>query len=327
MKTISAKQVALALYAAGLSMLLSACGGGGGNSAPPIYHPFSKINGAICYDVKNPVPGCTYNTNDGSRVNVSQSADYGKGGSYSSPKTTENMMYVQFDILGNAYIYDPTYSTVIPVEIKAADELPGFKEYGLGTVWFGTDGGSFSYRHDVVGGTYWLDSNWVLYNAMSGEASYGKAINNLTGGGVASMNFSENAVADGATAQEKAAKTLIGLGIEKKKAATIANILLTDFGGQTYSRGYAAVSSVDNMYKAAFGVDGKAAQKALADVIAKKEVTKEAAQTLAAVTDHLGTKSTKNTVKALSYLYSDALEQYAGSADLEWAADAVDKIK
>lgn len=310
------KDAVLAAMAAGFALMLSACGGGGGgSSAPPtIYWPFTKINGDVCSNVNNPKPGCTYNRADGTRVSVTQAQDFNKYGHGS-----DDLWYVKFDSLGNAYIYDPKYSSIVPYEVVAADTLPGFKDYGIGSVWFGNDAGSYSYRHDVAGGTYWVDQNWVLYNANVGESTFMKAINNNGSDDASDMDFTGQNTEATKSAQDEMAGILhdkFGVGISQAKS--VASISLA-FGSGALERGYLSKVESENMFQKAFGVGTKDLQTAALESYSKQKASSSAIATFSIVANKLGQTKASQAGNLMAYLFKDAAKAYGVSDEqLSW---------
>lgn len=249
---------AVALSAA-LPALLTACGGGGGGgggggSTPVVYYPYETVYGDAC-TTSQPIPGCTFNASNGTRVVVNQDPNYNRYG-YGS----DDLGYVKFDGLGNANVYDDLghyqYST-------SASHFAGF--ISGTTIGVGTTG---MFWENVAGKTYWLGKNGVLYSANTANSNFGQAINNKNAGQAASTSFAAlSSAANKALVQKGAQKLMKQYGLSQEKATAVASAL-NRWAVSGASRGYTTDTDMDQAFKGVFGVKFSSALSAAKGLVA-----------------------------------------------------------
>lgn len=285
------KSAALVLVA-GASMLLTACGGGGGNSAPVVYYPYETVYGDVCTS-SSPTPGCTFNRN-GTRVTVSQDADYNKYG-YGS----DDLWYVNFYADGSADVYNDLGQYQYTTNVSQFAGWVGGTTVGVGTTGL--------FWENVANGTYWLGHNGVLYNAMPAEGNYGQAINNNGSDGYADMNFSEQNSDTNKKLVSAAAKGLVQkFGMNEKRAQSVASAL-NSWAVSAAIRGYTTETDMSKTFQTVFGVEYSTALSAVKDLKnGKKDGMRELTNRSA---DALGMKpaQAQNYIKSM---YSKALSDY-----------------
>lgn len=244
MKKMNLKTVAKALVAVAVPAMLTACGGGGGggggSSSPVIYYPYETVYGDAC-TTSQPIPGCTFNASNGTRVVVNQDPNYNRYG-YGS----DDLGYVKFDGAGGANVYDDLgnfkYST-------SASHFAGFVS-GT-TIGVGTSG---LFWENVAGKTYWLGKNGVLYSANPANSNFGQAINNQNASKAVSTSFAAlNAAANKALVKAGAQKLMKQYGFSQEKATAVASAL-NRWAVSGASRGYTTDADMDQAFKGVFGV-------------------------------------------------------------------------
>jgi len=244
--------------------LLAACGGGGGGGGdvvynPPgggggtiIYGPYETVYGDAC-QASEPTPGCTFNSSNGTRVNVTQDAHYDRYG-----YDADDLWFVSFDANGNAQVYNDLgkyqYSTHVST---FAGHINGT------TIGVGTTG---LFWENVAGGTYWLGKNGVLYSANTSDNNFGDAINSDEADDASDTNFTAIS-SDGnkALVKQGAAKLVKEYGFSQEKARAVASAL-NSWAVNGAERGYVTTGDMDKTFKSVFGVEYQSALAAVKDL-------------------------------------------------------------
>lgn len=237
-------------------LTLAACGGGGGGggggSSDVLYYPYETVYGDIC-TTQEPTPGCTFHSDNGKRIKVTEDRDYGKNGHGS-----DDMWYVKFDSSGTAAVYDQYGNFKY---YAGPQEFAGY--VGGTTIGVGTTG---LYWENVAMGTYWLGKNGVLYNANQGESNYGEAINDKSSSKASDTNF--------AVLKSETNKKLVNLasqklmkdyGFQKDKAVAVASAL-NSWAVAAAERGQTTPKDMDKTFKSVFGVKFADALAAVKDL-------------------------------------------------------------
>jgi hypothetical protein len=246
----------LALLA--LPMLLAACGGGGGGGNPPpssgiiIHGPFENVYGDAC-QTSEPTPGCTFNANNGTRVDVAQDPDYARYGFGS-----DDLWYVTFDNSGRAQVFNDLgqfqYST-------SASAFAGY--VGGTTIGVGTSG---LYWENVSNGSYWLGKNGVLYSGNQGRGNFGEAINSDDAANAADTNLAAiNSDSNKALVKAGANVLVQQYGLSQEKALSVAAALNT-WAVAGAERGFTTDKDMDKTFKSVFGVEYNSALTAVKDL-------------------------------------------------------------
>jgi uncharacterized protein YfiM (DUF2279 family) len=239
--------------------VVTACGGDNGSysggSSGTVYYPYETVYGDICSTTasQGPTPGCTFNRSNGTRVTVSQDADYNYYG-YGS----DDLWYVKFYSDGTADVYNDfgvyQYTT-------NTSNFAGW--VGGNTIGVGTTG---LFWENVAGGTYWLGRNGVLYNANYGESNYGQAINNNDANEASDNNFAAiSTETNKALVKAGAAKLVKDYGFKAEKAQAVASAL-NSWAVAAAERGYTTAKDMDRTFKAVFGVEFSSALAAVKDL-------------------------------------------------------------
>lgn len=243
--------------------MFTGCGGGGGGGGsigggviitdptPVINYPYETVYGEVCVGYE-PTVGCTFNQ-DGSRIAVAQDPDYNRYG-----YRQDDLWYVKFDSVGNAYVYDDVGNYVRTTNISNFGGWVGGTTVGVGTTGL--------FWENVAGGTYWWGKNGVLYSANLSAGNFGRAVNDKTAGQAADTSF--------AALKSEANKKLVKLasanlvkqyGFTEKKATAIASALNT-WAVAGAERGFTTDKDMDKTFKAVFGVDFYSALSAVKDL-------------------------------------------------------------
>jgi uncharacterized protein YfiM (DUF2279 family) len=301
---LSVQKTLTAISLATVTSLISACGGGGGGggssgSSSVLYYPYETVYGAVCSS-SSPTPGCTFNR-DGSRVAVSQDADYNRYGGGSN-----DLWYVQFDSFGNAQVYDDfgiyQYTT----------STSSFANWVSGsTIGVGTTG---LFWENVAGGQYWLGRNGVLYNANSFDSNYGRAINNDGADDASDNNFAAiSTESNKALIKSGADKLMKDYGFQADKATAVASAL-NSWAVSASERGFTTDKDMDKTFKAVFGVDFSSAISATQELLkGDKSKIQDLTNRSAAA---LGLKP-HHAQKFMKGMYQKALSSY-GYDDVSW---------
>lgn len=124
---------------------------------------FENVDGTACPGTV-PTPGCTFLRTTRARISVNSDPNYNRFGLGS-----DDLWYVKFYADGTADVYN---DLGVYQYTSTTNMFAGW--IGGNTIGVGTSG---LYWENVTGGTYWLGRDGVLYNAMTGDSNYGKAIN------------------------------------------------------------------------------------------------------------------------------------------------------
>lgn len=256
MKNVSLKIVG-GLVAA---TFITACGGGGGgggtyNPGPGtgiVYGPYETVYGEACQS-SQPIPGCTFNRNDGTRVNITQDPHFDRYG-----YDEDDLWFVVFDSSGNASVYNDLG------QYQYTRHVSQFAGYVSGTtIGVGTTG---LFWENVAGGTYWLGANGVLYSANVGEGNFGEAINNDDAGSASDTSFAAiNSDANKVLVKKGAEKLVKDYGFTKEKATAVASAL-NRWAVAGAERGFTTTRDMDVTFKSVFGVEYKSALSAVKDL-------------------------------------------------------------
>lgn len=299
----SAKKIGIRLAALALAaMALTACHGGGGSPARVIYYPYETVYGSVCATLE-PTPGCTFDRATGSRISVTADPhynDYGNG--------TNDMWSVQFDYLGTAAVYDEYGHFQYYADVSEFDGYVGGNYIGVGT--------SGLFWENVLGGTYWLGKNGVIYSANYYESNYGKAINDKTASQATDTNFAAiNSEGNKKLIDMAANKLTAEYGFKKEKAVAIASAL-NSWAISSNERGYTSDTDMDKTFKTVFGVSASDALAAVKDLVnGDKESMRELTNRSA---NYSGLKPYQ-AQKFMKAMYKEALAEWGYSENsYEW---------
>lgn len=241
-------------------MTLAACGGGGGGgsvggggSSTILYYPYETVYGDVCKTYEA-TPGCTFSTDTGLRIKVTEDPDYN-----SKNKGSDDLWYVKFNASGTeAAVYDEYGHFQY---YARASEFAGY--IGGNTIGVGTSG---LYWENITAGTYWLGKNGVLYSANKNEGNYGQAINDKTSSSASDTNFAAlKSEANKKIVEIAANKLMNDYGFQKDKATAVASAL-NSWAVAGAERGQTSAADMDKTFKSVFGVqfsDALAAVKEL----------------------------------------------------------------
>ncbi len=253
------------LALAAVPVLFAACGGGGGgggynpNPVTPVYGPYETVYGAAC-SATTPIPGCTFNRSNGTRVNVAQDPNYNRYG-YQS----DDLWFVVFDASGNGRVYDDLGNFQYT---RSVTQMPGW--VGGSTIGVGTTG---VFWENVAGGTYWMGNNGVLYSANTGRNNFGEAINNKDASNASDSSFAAlNSDSNKALVKAGAAKLVKEYGFSQEKAIAVASALNT-WAVAGAERGFTTEKDMNKTFKSVFGVDYGSAVAAIKDFAITGEPT------------------------------------------------------
>lgn len=308
MKSQTLKFVAAGISGTLVATMLAACGGGGGGGtgslppSTPVYYPYETVYGDVCTS-SQPTPGCTFNSNDGSRVTVHQDPHFDRYG-----YDEDDLWFVKFDSYGNAQVFNDLgqyqYSTSIAT----------FAGWVSGTtIGVGTTG---LFWENVAGGTYWLGKNGVLYSANQFDGNYGEAINDETAQDATETSFAAlNSDANKALVQKASALLVKDYGFAKDKATAVASAL-NSWAVAAAERGYTTSADMDKTFKATFGVDYNSALAAVKDLaMGDKSGMQDVTERSAAA---LGLKPAQ-AQKFIKGMYKKALAQWGFDSDsINW---------
>lgn len=286
--------VRLAAATLGL-MMLSSCGGGG--SGRVLYYPYETLFGDLCSS-SEPVPGCTFHSDDGSRIKVTEDPDYGVFGNGS-----DDMWYVEFwkdsdgnvwgDVSNNLGLYQNT------LHISEFAGWVGDSYIGLGTTGL--------FWENVTNGVYWWGKNGVLYSGNPFDSNFGEAINNDIAFQPGDMNFAALSSEGFKELNNKAAKKLVDkYGFSDEKAHAVANAL-SRWNVSAVERGFTTTKAMDKTFQETFGVDFNSALSAVKSYMAgNKEQARDLTNRSAAA---LGIKP-HHAEQFIKDMYADALADY-----------------
>jgi hypothetical protein len=243
--------------------LISACGGGGGGggiiSPPPssvgtiIYGPYETVYGQACQS-SEPIPGCTFDRLNGTRVTVNADPHYDRYG-YQS----DDLWYVSFDSSGNARVYDDLGNYRYTTRASSFAGWVGGTTIGVGTTGL--------FWENVSGGSYWLGKNGVLYSANTMEGNFGEAINSEDSQDAADTNFAAiTSAANKSLIKAGAAKLVSEYGFAEEKAVAVASAL-NSWAVAGAERGYTTDRDMDKTFKSVFGVEYGSALAAVKDLM------------------------------------------------------------
>jgi hypothetical protein len=284
---------------------LISCGGGGGGGNLVLWYPFENIYGDLCVGEYDPVPGCTFNSDDGSRVNASQSSDYDIFGN-----SADDLYRVEFNGSGWANVYEIIGGVFYFVESRHVSSFSGWQ--GSTFVGVGTTG---LFWEDVSFGDYFLDSNGVLYSANVAELNFFEAINNQTAGmgvntDIVSINEDINKKLVDKAAQKLASK----YGFEEGKAQAVAS-QLNRFAVGINNRGYSTPEDIKSSFQATFGVDYGSAVAAVKDLMGGSPEAMVDLQNRSA--NALGIKP-RDAKRFIQDSYEKALADFGYTGSLNW---------
>jgi uncharacterized protein YfiM (DUF2279 family) len=305
------KTVLNTLLGLGALAILSSCGGGGGGSSSHhggggtidiLKYPYETVFGSECVGYE-PTPGCTFSTDTGLRITVSEDPHYDRSGFGS-----DDMQFVEFDSSGRAYIYDEYGDFVRSADVSDFAGHIGGTTIGVGSTGF--------FWENVANGTYWFGKNGVLYNANSGESNFGEAINNKNSGKATNTNIiALKSKANTNLINKAAAKLVKNYEFSQEKAVAVASAL-NSWAVLGAERGKVTTSDMSKTFKAVFGVqfnDALAAVKGLqvGKLDGMKDVTNRSAASLG-LKPHQAQEFIKD-------MYKDALKNYGYDAkDINW---------
>ncbi len=295
----------------GLPLLVAnivSCGGGGGGGGGNhiVYYPYENVYGDVCTGKFDPTPGCTFNRDDGSRVIVSQSADYNLFGGKDG-----DLYRVEFDGNGYGDVYEVIGGVYYYLETRHASSFSGWQ--GGSTIGVGTTG---LFWENVAFGDYYLDSKGVLYSANVHESNFYEAINNQTAGMTANTDIAAINEDLNRELVAKAASNLVEkYGFQESKAQAVAS-QLNRFAVGLNNRGYSAPEDIKSTFQATFGVDYGSAVAAVEDLLLRRkpEAIREL-QNRSAAALGLQPRMAKQFIKDS---YEKALADFGYTGSLDW---------
>ncbi|MNJ94658.1 hypothetical protein D3C87_123600 [compost metagenome] len=228
-------------------------GGGGGSSSPDVlYYPYETVYGDVCSTFQA-TPGCTFFSDTGRRITVTEDPDYNKyhGGSM-------DLWYVNFDAYGKGSVYDSRGVFQYHADVSEFAGYVGGTQIGVGTSGLNWE--------NVSMGQYWLGKNGVLYNGVTGEGNYGQAINDKTSTEASDSNFAAlNSDANKLLVTRAADKLVKEYGFSKDKAVAVASSL-NSWAVSSADRGTTTSKDMDKAFRGTFGVKFSDALAAVKDL-------------------------------------------------------------
>ncbi|MCB0309279.1 MAG: hypothetical protein KDD48_07890 [Bdellovibrionales bacterium] len=222
-----------------VATIFNACGGGGGGShggGTVLYYPYENVYGDVC-STYSPTPGCTFDRSTGLRVITTDSID----------GSLVNMWTVKFDLYGTATVKDQYGNFIGYYDVSDFDGYQGGTVIGVGTT------GVF--WEDVAGGSYYWDSNGVLFSDNYYESNYLEAINNVNAGDAVDVDYvAMNDEANQGLVAKAAQKLQAKYGFQKEKANAVA-AQLNRWGLGAVERGYSTAADIKATFQSTFGVD------------------------------------------------------------------------
>ena len=255
--------------------LLSGCGGGGGggSSAPVIYYPYETVYGDVCTTTV-PTPGCTFYSDNGQRIDVTEDPHYSYYGNGS-----DDMSYVNFFTALDGEVYGDVYDNL--GVFQGTQHISYFAGWvGGGYIGVGTTG---LFWESVSGGQYYFGQEGVLYSANAWASNFGEAINNEGATEAVDTNFAAlNSEANKALIKKGADKLINKYGFKPDKAEAVASAL-NRWSVGVYERGKSTERDMDKAFKGTFGgMDFRTATAAVKDYMsgdygsAKEKVNRSA---------------------------------------------------
>ena len=270
------KSIALTACGALGIVLLSSCGGGGGGGGgggSVLYYPYETVYGDLCTTTV-PTPGCTFYSDDGTRIDVTEDPHYNYWGGGSDDMSSVDFYTSGGDVYGDIYDNLGVY--------QGTEHISYFGGWmGGGYIGVGTTG---LFWESVSGGTYYFGQEGVLYSANAWAGNFGEAINTDSATEAADTNFAAlNSESNKALIKKGAQKLINKYGFQPDKAEVVA-AALNRWNVGLFERDISTEKDMDKGFKGTFGgMDFRTATAAVKSYMAgdydkaKAEVNRSAA--------------------------------------------------